>query len=153
RPDAGSAPSSTLLGADPRVVTIDSDDWQLDVLPGTGGSLAAGRVRTADGSWRDLLRPTRRTSLGEPEKCASFPMVPWSNRIRDGLLRFGDRTWQLQRNAADATAIHGAGRYAAWTVAARSQGAVTLTLDSSSQVGINFPWRFAASLTYEAVGR
>jgi len=149
----GSAPSSAALGADPRVVTLASDSWQLDVLPGTGASVAAGRVRTADGVWRDLLRPTRRASLGEPEKCASFPMVPWSNRIRDGVLRFSDRTWQLQRNAADGTAIHGASRYADWTVASRTTEAVMLTLDSASQVGVNFPWQFAASLTYAVAGR
>lgn len=149
----GSAPSSSVLGADPRVATIASDSWQLDVLPGTGASIAAGRVRTADGQWRDLLRPTRRASLGEPEKCASFPMVPWSNRIRDGVLRFGDRTWQLQRNAADGTAIHGASRYAPWTIASRTTEAITLTLDSAAQVGINFPWQFSASLTYAVAGR
>ncbi|MDM7854879.1 aldose epimerase family protein [Cellulomonas alba] len=149
----GSAPSSSVLGADPRVVTIASDSWQLDVLPGTGASVAAGRVRTGDGVWRDLLRPTRRASLGEPEKCASFPMVPWSNRIRDGVLRFSDRRWQLQRNAADGTAIHGASRYADWTVASRTTEAVTLTLDSTSQVGVNFPWQFAASVTYAVAGR
>lgn len=149
----GSAPGSSVLGADPRVATIASDSWQLDVLPSTGASVAAGRVRTADGQWHDLLRPTRRASLGEPERCASFPMVPWSNRIRDGVLRFGDRTWQLQRNAADGTAIHGASRYAAWTVASRTTEAITLALDSTSQVGINFPWQFAARLTYAVAGR
>jgi aldose 1-epimerase len=149
----GAAPSSSVLGADPRVVTIASDSWQVDVLPGTGASVAAGRVRTADGVWCDLLRPTRRASLGEPEKCASFPMVPWSNRIRDGVLRFSDRTWQLQRNAADGTAIHGAARYADWTVASRTTEAVTLTLDSASQVGVNFPWQFAAAITYAVAGR
>jgi aldose 1-epimerase len=153
RPVAGSAPSSSLLGADPRVVTVASDSWQVDVLPGTGASIAAGRVRTPDGGWHDLLRPTRRAALGEPEKCASFPMVPWSNRIRDGVLRFGDRTWQLQRNAADGTAIHGASRYAAWAVAARTTDAVTLTFDTTSQVGVNFPWQYAASITYAVAGR
>lgn len=133
---------------DPRILTITSPSWQVDVLPGTGAALAAGRVRTADGVWRDLLRPTRRAARGEPERCASFPMVPWSNRIRDGVLRFGGRTWQLQRNAADATAIHGAARYAAWGVVARTPDAVTLGFDSSTQVGVNFPWHFAARVTY-----
>ena len=78
------------------------------MLPATGGALAGGRIRTSDGVWRDLLRPTRPTAMGEAEKCSSFPMVPWSNRIRDGVLPFRGRTWQLQRNGADGTAIHGA---------------------------------------------
>ena len=103
-----------------RVVTLRNASWELDVLPATGASLAAGRIRTSDGVWRDLLRPTRRSVLGEPEKCSSFPMVPWSNRIRDGVLPFGGRTWQLQRNGADGTAIHGAARHSAWTVTDRT---------------------------------
>ena len=89
--------------------------------PATGASIAGGRIRTCDGVWRDLLRPTRPSVLGEPEKCASFPMIPWSNRISDGVLPFGGRRWQLQRNGADGTAIHGAARHSAWTVVERSE--------------------------------
>ncbi|QCB94870.1 aldose epimerase [Cellulomonas shaoxiangyii] len=145
---AGSGVPHPLAPPDRRVLSVRSDGWQLDVLPGTGACLAAGRIRTSDGVWRDLLRPTRRVHLGDPEKTASFPMVPWSNRIRGGVLPFRGRTWQLQRNAADGTAIHGAARHAAWDVVARTDGAVTLRLDSSPLVGVNFPWRFLASVTY-----
>lgn len=150
-PRTGGGPSP-LVPPDPRVVTVRSDVWEVDVLPATGACLAAGRVRTADGVWKDLLRPTRRTHLGDPEKTASFPMVPWSNRIRGGVLPYRGRTWQLQRNAADGTAIHGASRYAAWDVVGRTDGAVALRLDSSGLVGVNFPWRFVASVTYALHG-
>ncbi|WP_448630886.1 aldose epimerase family protein [Cellulomonas soli] len=138
--------------ADPRLLTLRSDRWELDVLPATGAALAAGRIRTADGTWRDLLRPTPRTRLGDPEKCASFPMVPWSNRIRDGRLPFGGGTWQLQRNGADGTAIHGAVRYAEWTVVDRTAAAVELELDTSGLVGVNFPWRFVSRIRYALDG-
>ena len=50
-----------------RVVTLRSATWELDVLPATGASLAGGRIRTSDGVWRDLLRPTRPSALGQPE--------------------------------------------------------------------------------------
>lgn len=135
-----------------RVVTLRSGAWELDVLPRTGAALAGGRIRTSDGVWRDLLRPTRPTVLGDPEKCSSFPMVPWSNRIRDGVLAFGGRSWQLQRNGADGTAIHGAVRYAAWDVVERTEGRVVLELDTSDLVGVNFPWRFLARITYAVEG-
>lgn len=135
-----------------RTVTLRNDSWELDVLPATGASLAGGRIRTSDGVWRDLLRPTRRTALGEPEKCSSFPMVPWSNRIRDGVLPFGDRTWQLQRNGADGTAIHGAARHSAWTVTDRTETRVVLELDTTGLVGVNFPWQFRAQITYALAG-
>lgn len=135
-----------------RMVTLRNGSWELDVLPATGASLAGGRVRTSDGVWRDLLRPTRRTVLGEPEKCSSFPMIPWSNRIRDGVLPFGARTWQLQRNGADGTAIHGAARHSAWTVTDRTETRVVLELDTTGLVGVNFPWHFRAQITYALAG-
>ena len=143
---------STAQGGDERVVTVRSDSWELDVLPGTGASIAAGRIRTADGVWRDLLRPTRSTAMGEPERCASFPMIPWSNRVAAGVLRFGGRSWQLQRNCVDGTAIHGAARHSPWSVADRSAGRVVLELDTSELVGVNFPWHYRATITYELTG-
>lgn len=142
------APVTTTVAAPPGAVTLRDARWEVDVLPGTGASLGSGRIRTADGVWRDLLRPTRRTSSGDPEKCASFPMVPWSNRVRDGVLAFDGRRWQLQRNAADGTAIHGAVRYAHWDVVERSDTAVTLAVETSTQVGVNFPWQFGATVRY-----
>ena len=136
------------LDVDTRMVTLRNGQWELDVLPATGGALAGGRIRTSDGVWRDLLRPTRPTAMGEAEKCSSFPMVPWSNRIRDGVLPFRGRTWQLQRNGADGTAIHGAARHSAWTVTEQTATRVVLELDTTGLVGVNFPWRFRSQIVY-----
>ena len=135
-----------------RVMTLRNAAWEVDVVPATGASIAGGRIRTCDGVWRDLLRPTRPSVLGEPEKCASFPMIPWSNRIRDGVLPFDGRRWQLQRNGADGTAIHGAARHSAWTVTERSESRVVLELDTTELVGVNFPWRFRSQITYALHG-
>jgi aldose 1-epimerase len=137
---------------DPRVVRLRSAEWELDVLPDTGAALAGGRIRTAAG-WRELLRPTPVGALGVPERCASFVMVPWSNRVRAGVLRYHGRTWRLQHDGADGTAIHGATRYTSWGIESRSPGAVTLSVDTSDLIGINFPWRFVARVTYALDGR
>jgi aldose 1-epimerase len=144
RPTPGSAGAG-------EVVTLRSDAWELDVLPGTGASIAAGRIRTATG-WVDLLRPTRpdlRTSWGH---CASFPLVPWSNRVRDGVLPFRGRTWQLARTAEDGTAIHGAGAVYPWQIVDQSADRIVLGLDSAALVGVNFPWRFRARIEYALDG-
>lgn len=134
------------------MVTLRSDRWEVDVLPGTGAALAAGRIHTDDGVWRDLLRPTPHAALTNPERCASFPMLPWSNRIDAGLLLYGGRTWQLQRNGSDGTAIHGALRHAPWQLVAKSDDEATLQVDSAGMVGVNFPWRFTASVGYALRG-
>ncbi|WP_246056317.1 hypothetical protein [Cellulomonas cellasea] len=145
------APDPADVPVDPRVVTLRSGSWELGVLPATGGSLAFGRV-LVDGEWLDLLRPTRPTVYGAPEKCASFPLVPWSNRIRDGVLRFRGRTWTLAHNAADGTAMHGAVAYYTWRVVDRTAARVELELDTRGLVGVNFPWQFRSRLVYELDG-
>lgn len=79
-------------------------------------------------------------------------MVPWSNRLRDGVLAFGGRTWQLQRNGADGTAIHGAVRYAAWSVVGQTSSSIDLELATSALVGVNFPWQFSSRIRYALEG-
>lgn len=134
------------------MVTLRTDRWEVDVLPGTGAALAGGRIRTADGVWRDLLRPMPRSRRADPERASSFPMLPWSNRIDAGLLPFDGRTWQLQRNGADGTAIHGALRHSPWAVVALTDDSTVLEAHAADLVGVNFPWRFAARVGYALVG-
>ncbi|MCU1431932.1 MAG: hypothetical protein JWP95_1037 [Actinotalea sp.] len=133
-------------------LVIQNEHWRVGVLPGTGASLAFGQTRLPDGRWYDVLRPTRPAGLKTYAHCASYVLVPFSNRVRDGLLRFGDRSWQLRRNAADGTAMHGAGHEFDWTVVACTAEAVTLAFRSGRVTGANFPWSFDAEVTYALDG-
>jgi aldose 1-epimerase len=133
------------------VVVLRNGRWEIGVLPASGAALAYGRVLVGD-RWRDLLRPTRSEHRTAPERCASFPLVPWSNRIADGRLRFEGREWLLARNGADGTAIHGATTGFAWTVVARDEDRVVLELSTRDLVGVNFPWRFRARVAYTLTG-
>lgn len=157
------------------VVILRSDRWEVGVLPGTGGCVTFGRV-LLDGAWVDLLRPTRPTALHQPELCSSFPLIPWSNRIRDGVLPFDGRAWQLARNGHDGTAMHGATTVLPWRVVSHDAGVgaagggtggwaagvdgggagdgarIELELVSRDYAGVNFPWHFVARLGYEVRG-
>ena len=152
--ESSGAPSGTDRAGtreDPRLLTLESDAWQLGVLPATGASLAFGRI-LVDDRWVDLLRPTRPTVYGSSEKCASFPLVPWSNRIRDGMLTFRGRTWRLAHHAADGTAMHGAVLDHTWDVVEQTGCKVDLAFDSRGLTGVNFPWQFRSELTYSVCG-
>lgn len=131
---------------------LRNDRWRVVVLPGTGASLSYGKIRMPDGAWRNLLRPTPASRSGDPARCASYVLVPFSNRVRDGVLRFGDRTWQLRRNSGDGNAMHGTGHEYAWDVSSCSDRSVALTLDTDRLVGANFPWSFRAEVTYALAG-
>ena|SRR5665647_478076 len=141
------------MGAAPEIGVLENPHWQVGVLPGTGAWLAYGRVRTPDGAWRDLLRPTRAAALTKPLWCASYVLVPFSNRVLGGLLRFGDRTWQLRCSSGDGHAMHGTGFEYAWEVAEQSDAAVSLVLDTGGLVGANFPWSFRAEVRYAVDGQ
>src|SRR5450756_2692977 len=76
------------------VVVLENEHWRVGVVPETGASVAFGQVRV-DGEWCDVLRPTPTESLRHHADCSSYVLAPWSNRVRDGLLRFDGREWQL----------------------------------------------------------
>lgn len=134
------------------LVTLQNDHWQVGVLPGIGASVAFGRIADGAGGWTDVLRPTDPAHYGIAEQCASYVLVPWSNRIRSGVLRFRDRTHQIARNGADGTAIHGVAKSYPWTVAVQDDAHLALTFASADVVGANFPWRFSARVTYALDG-
>ena len=70
---------------------IENESWQVGILPDAGASVAFGRVKR-DGRWLDFMRPTPETSYRDPSACASYVLIPWSNRIRDGHFRFQNFT-------------------------------------------------------------
>ncbi len=74
---------------------------------------------------------------------ASFPLVPWSNRIGSGRFSWAERDIQLTLNfAPENHAHHGVGLDDAWQVEAQSQSSVTLTLEHEPDS--RWPWAFSA---------
>jgi aldose 1-epimerase len=129
------------------VVTLQNDHWQVGILPGTGASIAFGRVRKG-AAWIDVMRPTSEADYGSSGKCASFIMLPWCNRIKDGLLRFDGQTWQLRITKDDGTARHGDVRGRAWKVDSQSSERIDLSLRSVDYPDINWPFAFEAEASY-----
>ncbi len=133
------------------IVAIENGQWQVGLVPASGGSVAYARVRI-DGQWVDVLRPTPADKLDDAWATASFPLVPWSNRIREGVFSWAGKHHQLRVNFADGTAIHGTGLEFPWTVVEQSETAVTLEFSSRHVVGVNWPWAFTARFGYELDG-
>ena len=133
------------------VIVLENEYWQSGVLPGTGGSLAFGRVWNGV-SWVDALRPTAESDYTNPSKCSSFIMLPWCNRIAGGVLHFAGQTYQLVAAADEGVARHGDVRGRAFTVKEQTATSVRLTLDSRTQTAVNWPWAFQADATYRLDG-
>lgn len=110
--DAPYPPDRLVLRSGPASATIH---------PGAGGRL--GQLDLGDG-------PLLRMPDVDPgwDKWGCFALLPWSNRIPGGRLRFGDLDAQLPVNADDGSAIHGLVAHVPWSVVSASGDAAELTV-------------------------
>lgn len=133
------------------VLDLRHGDFYLGVVPELGAALSYF-YRLVEGRRVDILRPARATALAQRDVLgmASFPLLPFCNRIRDSRFQFEGEQYQVAPNLPPSPhAIHGVGWQSAWTVQAQSQAAVTLLLDYVPESGIpRWPWRFRAELSY-----
>ncbi len=130
---------------------IQNDSWQVGILPQTGGAVAFGRI-AHNGGWLDLLRPTPEESYGTASACASCPLIPWSNRLRDARFRFRGHDYQLLVSHPDGTAIHGAARNFPWKIEAEDATSLTISYTSTDFGGVNFPFHFSTRQTFRLDG-
>lgn len=134
-----------------QLLVLENEFWQIGILPQTGGSIAFGRTQH-EGAWYDVFRPTHETDYTNSGKCASFVMVPWSNRIRDGKFIFNGQQYQLPINHKDGTAIHGIGRDVEWTVRKQEAGRIELGMDTR-KVKRYFPMPFTSKVDLRLNGK
>ena len=95
------------------------------MLPQAGGSIGAWSV-----AGQDMLRAAGESAVAarDPYATAGFPLVPYSNRIAEGLFEWDGKPIKLTRNfPPEPHAIHGVGFERPWQVAMRSNAAAELT--------------------------
>jgi aldose 1-epimerase len=106
------------------------------VAPHWGGGLCAWRCRG-----RDVLRPAP-VAVTDPLQLASFPLVPFSNRIAQGRFHHAGRLIQLAPNwTRDPHTIHGCGWTLPWSVADCTPSSARLELEHEAG---DWPWSFRA---------
>ena len=111
------------------------------LLPELGGAIGSW---TVDG--QDMLRAASAEAMaaGTMLGLASFPLVPYSNRIGHAeFFRDGQAIRLTPNFAPEPHAIHGVGWRRRWTVTAQSEDSATLTLVHAGDG--DWPWPFEAS--------
>ncbi|MEP7288834.1 MAG: aldose epimerase [Chloroflexota bacterium] len=136
---------------DNQLKVIESKLWQVGILPATGASIAFARIKH-NNQWIDLMRPTPDTHYQDVSACASYALIPWSNRIRDGHFKFRGADYQLRVNFEDGTAIHGTAREFPWVVEVTEPSKIFVNFQSSRYAGVNFPWRFSTRMDFRVDG-
>jgi aldose 1-epimerase len=132
------------------LVVLAAGELRLVLAPQSGGSIASFSRHWQEGRRRrelHWLRPATATGLAarNPLDMASFPLVPFCNRIRDGRASFEGREIRLPPNHPGEDAphpLHGIGWLRPWQVESASQDEAVLSFACEASEG--WPWRFSA---------
>ncbi len=117
-------------------VELRAGALRLEIDPAVGGSIAA--FEWAGGP---ILRRCDNRS-GNVLDAASFPLVPYVNRIRGGSFTFRGREVRLKPNmAGDPSPLHGQGWLNAWQVEEASETAAVLSFRHEPG---KWPWAYEA---------
>lgn len=127
---------------------LNNATWSIGLLPAWGGRIAHLR---ADGF--DVLLPINVEAFDPLDwpRAGAYPLMPYSNRIRNAHLRFAGRDYPLPAHpAAQPHTLHGVAHTVPWLVV--EQGAQQLTIACNYR-GEHWPWTFRAEQRYLLDGR
>lgn len=124
------------------LISISDHVATVEIAPAAGGALASYRWRQG-GSVVDWLRPADAAAISRRDAgaMACFPLVPYSNRVRDGRFAFADRIIELPTGPDDPHHEHGHGWRRPWTVLRHEAGAVVLRYFHAAD---SWPWTYEA---------
>ena len=130
------------------LLSLRAGRLSVDLAPQAGGSIA----RFALEGVGDLLRPASAAALasGTGKDTACYPLVPFSNRIANGRLAFGDETFHLEPNWPGVRhPMHGDGWAHAWDVVRQDRTAAELVyLQEAGAGAAGWPFRYRARQTF-----
>jgi aldose 1-epimerase len=125
------------------LITLDNQQLRLLVDPEQGVNVLAFYVKQHR-VWLPVMPDVHK---GESDlKASSFVMIPYSNRIEQGRFTFGGQAYQLAN--AERHASHGDTRTRPWMVEEVRAQAIRCSFDARPHEQVNWPWPFAAELTY-----
>ncbi len=122
------------------LVTLSAGRLELALNPSTGGSISS-LDWIEDDRRRAILRKCNSCHENVLE-AASFPLVPYVNRIRGGRFRFRGREVRLQPNMPDdPSPLHGQGWLHPWQVDDQDQVQAMLSFEHAAG---EWPWSYRA---------
>jgi aldose 1-epimerase len=127
--------------SDNSLFTLTAGSLELVLAPACGGSIARFDRIAENGGKTSILRGC----AGVPRSvldAASFPLVPYCNRIRGGAFRFRNRKVTLAENMPpDPSPLHGQGWLSAWEMLRSNSGIAELRFAHPPG---EWPWRYEA---------
>ena len=123
------------------LIRLTAGPLRLALSPSIGGAISAFEWTGEAGS-RTILRRCN-SSLENVLEAASFPLVPFVNRVRGGRFAFRGRELRIAPNmAGDPSPLHGQGWLNPWRVESAAETAAVLSFRHEPG---EWPWAYEAS--------
>ncbi len=132
------------------ILVLRSEGASARLLPHAGGRVASLSLVTDSSTSAEVLYPYPEDFFDPIHwaKGGIYPLMPYSNRIADAKLSFGDEEVSLLPHPASAPhTLHGNAHAQSWRVVASSDTTADLELKSAS--GPAWPWRYRAGQSFE----
>lgn len=125
------------------VADLAAGDLRVTVAPEAGGRIAKFWRETPKGQVHILqpMGPDAFDPFNWP-KGGCYPLVPFSNRIRNGRFVFEGRERRLPLHPGTSDALHGFTQRRPWTIAAKTAASLTMTLIHTQD---EWDWAFTTS--------
>jgi len=119
------------------MITLETGRLRLALLPELGASIASFH----DGDFQVFREtPPDAISARDGRGFSCFPLIPYSNRIRDGRFTFAGKAYALKHDEEDPRhAMHGTARFHPWRLVEHGAGSATCEF---SFPGHNDEWPF-----------
>lgn len=134
------------------MIALESNKLRVLISPKVGGSISSMKYNYR-GEWVDVMRPTPSTAIERREAgaFASFNLIPFSNRIENGILQYRGKEYILEINNPDGHTIHGEVWQRPLKVIHRDSTKVVLSFESEEFADVSWPFPFYSEITYELV--
>jgi aldose 1-epimerase len=121
-------------------VILTAGKLRVELSPSVGGSIA--NFEWIDGDTPQPILRKCNNRLENVLDAASFPLVPYVNRIRDGRFKFRGRAVELAPNMpGDPSPLHGQGWLGQWQVEVDSETTATMSFQHFAG---EWPWDYEA---------
>ncbi|WP_342119267.1 aldose 1-epimerase [Pseudoduganella sp. OTU4001] len=132
-----------------RLLRLESGPLRAELAPAIGGSLARFYSELGRGRRWHWLRPATDGALRarDARAMASFPLLPFCNRLRNGRATYAGRHIALEPHHSTAPhALHGLGWQLPWQgeMLGAAHARLTLRHGGEDRAGAGWPWPFEA---------
>lgn len=137
-----------------KIIEMKNKNISLKVIPNIGASVYSFKIRTKMQDY-DIFYPTLRENIKKENyfSLSSFNLIPYSNRIKSGVLKYNGQKYFLDKNEDNKNAIHGEVFNEKFKIINADETSIDMIFDSSNSTDISWPFPFQAGVSYQLLSK